>query len=101
MARSAGLKRDLRLSKNNSYSGYNQFFFKSYCGVNGDSYDRYLIRMLEMGESLNLINMVTTRLLDKHVTNKQYQYTELTLRNTFLNEKKKLYINGRLNQPLY
>lgn len=91
MARSAGLKRDLRLSKNNSYSGYNQFFFKSYCGINGDSYDRYLIRMLEMGESLNLINMVTTKLLDKHVNNKHYQYTELTLRTQLINEKKKNY----------
>lgn len=68
MARSVGIQRDLRLSKYNSYSGYNQFFFKSFCGLNGDSYDRYLIRMLEMGESLNLINLVSTQLEKNHPT---------------------------------
>lgn len=69
MSRSVGIKRDLRLAKFNSYSGYNQFNFKSYCGANGDSYDRYLIRMLEMGESLSLINKISTKLLAKYVSN--------------------------------
>ena len=57
MARSVGYKKDLRLSKKHSYSNYNQFTIKSFLGINGDCYDRYLIRMLEMGESLNIIKM--------------------------------------------
>ena len=65
LARSTGLKRDLRLNKKDSYSSYNHFFFKSFCGINGDTYDRYLIRMLEMGESLNIINFIITKLLKK------------------------------------
>jgi NADH:ubiquinone oxidoreductase subunit D len=30
--------------------------FKSYISLNGDSYDRFLLRMFEMGESLNIVN---------------------------------------------
>lgn len=63
MARSCGIKRDLRLSPKDVYSNYNLLTFKSYFGSNGDSYDRYLIRMLEMGESLHIANVVTSKLL--------------------------------------
>lgn len=64
MARSAGIKRDLRLSPKDVYSNYNLFSFKSYFGVNGDSFDRYLIRMLEMGESLHISNTAISKILD-------------------------------------
>jgi NADH:ubiquinone oxidoreductase subunit D len=63
MSRSCGIKRDLRLSNKDVYSNYNLISFKSYIGVNGDCYDRYLIRMLEMGESLHIINVVANKLL--------------------------------------
>lgn len=56
MARCTGIKRDLRISLKNDYSGYSQYTFKSYVTLNGDSYDRYLIRMFEMTESLTIIN---------------------------------------------
>lgn len=65
LARSVGIKRDLRLNKSNSYSSYNHIFFRSFLGTNGDTYDRYLIRMLEMGESLSIINKVIKLLLYK------------------------------------
>ncbi len=63
MARSCGIKRDLRLSPKDVYSSYNTLSFKSYFGVNGDCFDRYLIRMLEMGESLHISNCVINKLL--------------------------------------
>lgn len=63
MSRSCGVKRDLRLSPKDVYSHYNSISFKSYFGVNGDCYDRYLIRMLEMGESLHISNVVINKLL--------------------------------------
>ncbi len=63
MARSAGLKKDLRLSNTQSYSGYNTISLKSYTGINGDCFDRYLIRMLEMGESLHIINNILKKLM--------------------------------------
>lgn len=65
MARSCGIKRDLRLSPKDVYSSYNVINFKSYFGVNGDCFDRYLIRMLEMGESLHISNKVINILLTK------------------------------------
>ena len=37
------------------YSGYDQFDFDIPVGSNGDVYDRYLVRMLEMGESLKIV----------------------------------------------
>jgi NADH-quinone oxidoreductase subunit D len=37
------------------YSGYEQFDFDIPVGMNGDVYDRYLVRMLEMEQSLRII----------------------------------------------
>jgi NADH:ubiquinone oxidoreductase subunit D len=56
MSRSCGIKRDLRLSKTETYSNYYYLNFRSYIGQHGDSYDRFLIRMNEMAESLNIVN---------------------------------------------
>jgi NADH:ubiquinone oxidoreductase subunit D len=63
MSRCVGIKRDVRLSIKDNYSSYNMFDFKSYISLNGDSYDRFLLRMFEMGESLNLINQTINKLL--------------------------------------
>jgi NADH-quinone oxidoreductase subunit D len=38
------------------YSGYEQFDFEIPVGTNGDVYDRYLVRMLEMEQSLKIVN---------------------------------------------
>jgi NADH-quinone oxidoreductase subunit D len=69
MARSVGFKKDVRLSKKHSYSNYNNVSFKSYIGINGDSYDRYLIRMFEMAESLQICNFISENLLNKQENN--------------------------------
>lgn len=87
MARSVGLKRDLRLAKVDSYSGYNLINLKSYCGLNGDCYDRYLIRMLEMGESLNICNYVTTSLLNTYTKSINYNATNLVTNKLFYTTK--------------
>lgn len=87
MARSCGLKRDLRLSQTDVYSQYNLFKFNSYIGINGDTYDRYLIRMLEMGESLQIINQTATYLLKKTVKP-----------NMLINNITNLFINNNIFQ---
>lgn len=75
MARCVGIKRDLRLSLSESYATYPSINFRSYIGNHGDCYDRYLIRMYEMLESLFIvsqtINMCTT---SSQKTNKVNMY---------------------------
>lgn len=73
MLRGSGLPWDLR--KTFSYDGYDLFNFTIPVGVEGDCYDRYLIRIEEMRESINImyqcINFIgfdSYKLDDKKVT---------------------------------
>jgi NADH-quinone oxidoreductase subunit D len=51
--RASGVKWDLR--KAQPYANYKQFDFDIPIGQNGDTYDRYLVRMAEMRQSLRII----------------------------------------------
>src|SRR6201982_816476 len=51
--RASGVKWDLR--KAQPYAVYKQFDFEIPTGQNGDTYDRYLVRMAEMRQSLRII----------------------------------------------
>ena len=53
VARASGVVRDLR--KDEPYLAYPDFDFKVICSQGGDSYARYLVRMQEMIESLQII----------------------------------------------
>ncbi len=53
LLRSTGVKFDLRQA--HPYSGYEKFDFDIPVGVNGDCYDRYLVRMEEMRQSLRIM----------------------------------------------
>jgi len=52
MLRGSGIKHDLR--KDNPYSGYENFDFEVPVGKNGDAYDRYLLRLEEIRQSLKI-----------------------------------------------
>jgi NADH-quinone oxidoreductase subunit D len=62
MARSAGLAWDLRRSQ--PYECYDEFDFKIPIGKNGDCYDRYLMRLEEMRESIKIIQQAIVKLDD-------------------------------------
>ena len=51
--RAAGVDLDLRKAR--PYSGYEHFDFNVPVGSNGDAYDRYLVRLREMRESVRII----------------------------------------------
>lgn len=55
LARSTGLKKDLRINTFYTYGNYHYFNFSSYITKNGDSYDRFLLRMYEIKESLLIV----------------------------------------------
>jgi len=76
MSRSVGIKRDLRLNKLETYANYYYLNFRSYTGMHGDCYDRFLIRMCEMCESTNIINQTINKLTKYNLT--------------YLNDKSKL-----------
>jgi NADH-quinone oxidoreductase subunit D len=54
MARASGVNYDIR--KVDHYSIYDRFSFRVPLGAHGDVYDRYMIRFLEMRESLKILN---------------------------------------------
>ena len=54
MLRASGVNYDIR--KVDQYSVYDRFEFKIPLGEKGDVYDRYYVRMLEMRESLKILN---------------------------------------------
>ena len=60
VARAAGVNWDLR--KSNPYSGYEQYEFDVPLGTHGDVYDRYIVRMEEMRQSLRIIEQAIDRL---------------------------------------
>ena len=80
MARSTGIKRDLRLDLHENYANYYYLNFRTYTGQTGDSYDRFLLRMSEMTESIYIISQCVHKLINIKNSN------SLKL-NKFLNKK--------------
>jgi NADH-quinone oxidoreductase subunit D len=60
MLRGSGVAWDLR--KAQPYEIYNKLNFSIPLGINGDCYDRYLVRIEEMRQSLSLINQALNKL---------------------------------------
>jgi len=62
VAKSAGLKKDIRFLKAETYAHYWFLSIQGYLGRNGDSFDRFLIRLREMYESINIVFQILTNL---------------------------------------
>jgi NADH-quinone oxidoreductase subunit D len=60
--RGSGVAYDVR--KMFPYAGYERFQFEVPIGTNGDVYDRYLVRMLEMDQSLKIVEQAIDGLPD-------------------------------------
>lgn len=60
MVRGSGLAWDLRRSQ--PYECYDEFDFQIPVGKNGDCYDRYLVRLAEMRESLKILHQAVEKL---------------------------------------
>ena len=64
VARSAGFRKDLRLLKTTTYSYYWYLKFRSFLGRMGDCFDRFIIRIREMLESVFISYQVLSNLVD-------------------------------------
>ena len=106
IARASGVKKDLRLLNNTTYSNYWYLNFNSFTGKSGDSYDRFIIRMREMFESLYLITQVIST-LNLNTYNYNFNKWKSISQNKFTQMEKlinhfKYYSEGYvLNKGLY
>lgn len=73
MLRASGLPWDLR--KNQPYEIYSELDFSVPVGNRGDCYDRYLIRIEEMRQSLNIIQQTLSMIADGPVKSTNYKLT--------------------------
>jgi len=95
--RSVGIRKDVRFYKSETYASYWYLSLNSYLGKRGDSYDRFLIRVREMYESVNIIFQVISNLTnyknDKVIASNSntnfYSFFEFLYKNkkTKLNKK--------------
>tara|TARA_B100000029_G_scaffold509679_1_gene599398 strand:+ start:61 stop:1239 length:1179 start_codon:yes stop_codon:yes gene_type:complete len=95
--RASGIAWDLR--KAQPYDGYENFDFQIPVGKNGDCYDRYLVRMLEMRESNKIIKQVINNMPEgpiKTVNNKISPPSRSDMKNSMeaLIHHFKLYTEG-------
>ncbi|MGZ7210363.1 MAG: NADH-quinone oxidoreductase subunit D, partial [Methanobacterium sp.] len=71
MLRGSGHNWDLRVHQ--PYEIYNNLYFKIPLGQNGDCYDRYIIRVEEMRQSLLIINQCLTMIKDGPIKSDDYK----------------------------
>ena len=76
MLRGSGISWDLR--KNIPYDVYNKLNFAIPIGQHGDCYDRYIIRIEEMRNSLSLIKQVLDIIPDGLVRSDDYKIVEMS-----------------------
>lgn len=92
MLRGSGVNQDLR--KNFPYEIYQKLQFKIPLGINGDCFDRYLCRIEEMRQSLNIIQQIINKIpqgsikpLCGKVTTFSRKETKLSMEATIQNFK--------------
>jgi NADH-quinone oxidoreductase subunit D len=66
--RAAGVKWDLRKAR--PYSGYEKYDFEIPTGENGDSFDRYMVRVREMRQSVRIIRQAVANIPDGPILGK-------------------------------
>lgn len=97
LARSTGLNKDIRLSFFETYANYYYLKIRSFIGSNGDCYDRYLIRMREMVESvhiiLQIINKINLKKKKKNFISYLNYYNNTSIKSMKKNSQLSWYLN--------
>jgi len=100
MLRCVGFKYDLRLHPNFTYSYYSFVKFASFISLNGDCYDRFLLRTYEVIESLNISGVVARRILKKKIEHSKKRFF---LKSMTMDKKKrsKIYMESMIRHFKY
>ncbi len=69
VVRSVGIRKDVRFYKSETYASYWYLSLNSFLGKRGDSYDRFLIRVREMYESVNIVFQILSNLTNSKTSN--------------------------------
>jgi len=96
IVRSIGIKKDIRFYRSETYASYWFLSLNSFLGKRGDSYDRFLIRIREMYESINIVFQILSSLStpkdDQILKRPQLKHSNLDFFN-FVNELQKVQLN--------
>ncbi len=97
VVRSVGIKKDIRFYKSETYASYWFLSLHSFLGKRGDSYDRFLIRVREMYESINIVFQVLSNLVNcrNNTTNIEMDQTNFFSFFEFLYKTKKNQLNKK------
>ena len=96
VSRSVGIKKDMRFYKSETYASYWFLSMHSFLGKQGDSYDRFLIRIREMYESINIVFQVIGNLTNNSISTKsQNDKSNFFSFFNFLYKEKKNQLNRR------
>ena len=68
VVRSVGIRKDVRFYKSETYASYWYLSLNSFLGKRGDSYDRFLIRVREMYESVNIVFQILSNLTNNKMS---------------------------------
>ena len=93
--RSVGLKKDIRFLKSETYASYWFLTLNSFLGKRGDSYDRFLIRVREMYESINIVFQVLSNLTNQPYTTKTTKRVDFGSFFNFLYQVRDKQVNKR------
>lgn len=83
--RACGLPRDLR--KDEPYDDYDLYEFNIPITKNGDAYDRYLIRMAEMKESVEIIRQCISRMPSGNFSTNNFEFCDFKKTNSLKTKK--------------
>ena len=97
VVRSVGIKKDIRFYKSETYASYWFLSLHSFLGKRGDSYDRFLIRVREMYESINIVFQVLSNLVNSrnNMTDVKTDQTDFFSFFEFLYKTKKNQLNKK------
>lgn len=82
MARSTNTLKDLRINKNTKYGFYKYLKITSFTTLKSDSFNRYVLRILEIFESINIISKIS---IDSNFSfSSKYIFMESTINDFYL-----------------